>query len=127
QSAVDGTQLGDTMFYEEPSWLGDSQHLLIWDSLNAGVPQVASGVVGADHNHSGAGSTTATCSTTRTAASRSAPANSAATAPGSRCCAAGRRAAAAASRAGRTTGWSSTARARHAPDPDGVRVQRRPR
>jgi hypothetical protein len=51
QSAVNGAQLGNTMFYEEPSWLADSKHLLIWDSINGGVPQVATGEIGADHNH----------------------------------------------------------------------------
>jgi hypothetical protein len=51
QSAVDGAQLGDTVFWEEPSWLADSQHLLIWERLNGLTPQVASGEIGADHNH----------------------------------------------------------------------------
>src|SRR4051812_27158386 len=51
QSAVDGAQLGDTVFWEEPSWLADSQHLLVWERLNALTPQVASGEIGADHNH----------------------------------------------------------------------------
>jgi hypothetical protein len=51
QSAADGTPLGQTMFYEEPSWLGDSNRLLLWDSMNGGVPQVATGTIGADHNH----------------------------------------------------------------------------
>jgi hypothetical protein len=50
QSAVDGSQLGSTMFYEEPSWLADSQHLLLWDSINGGVPQAVSGTVGMNHN-----------------------------------------------------------------------------
>jgi hypothetical protein len=51
QSAVDGAQLGDTVFWEEPSWLADSQHLLVWERLNGLTPQVASGEIGADHNH----------------------------------------------------------------------------
>src|SRR4051812_39490344 len=51
QSAIDGAQLGDTVFWEEPSWLADSRRLLVWDRLNAATPQVASGEVGADHNH----------------------------------------------------------------------------
>jgi hypothetical protein len=51
QSALDGAQLGDTMFWEEPSWMADSRHLLLWDSLNALTPQVTSGEAGADHNH----------------------------------------------------------------------------
>jgi hypothetical protein len=50
QSAVDGRQLGETLFYEEPSWTADSQHLLLFDSLNGGVPQVVVGTVGASHN-----------------------------------------------------------------------------
>jgi len=51
QSAIDGAQLGDTVFWEEPSWLADSQHLLVWERLNSLTPQVASGEIGADHNH----------------------------------------------------------------------------
>jgi hypothetical protein len=51
QSVADGTPLGQTMFYEEPSWLADSNRLLLWDSMNGGVPQVAAGAMGADHNH----------------------------------------------------------------------------
>jgi hypothetical protein len=51
QSAIDGAQLGDTVFWEEPSWLADSQHLLVWERLNGLTPQVASGEIGADHNH----------------------------------------------------------------------------
>jgi hypothetical protein len=50
QSAVDGSQIGSTMFYEEPSWLADSQHLLLWDSINGGVPQAVSGTAGMNHN-----------------------------------------------------------------------------
>ena len=48
---MDGAQLGDTVFWEEPSWLADSQHLLVWERLNGLTPQVASGEIGADHNH----------------------------------------------------------------------------
>ena len=51
QSAVDGAQLGDTVFWEEPSWMADSRHLLVWESLNGLTPQVARGEIGADHNH----------------------------------------------------------------------------
>jgi hypothetical protein len=50
QSATDGRQLGSTMFYEQPSWTADSQHLLLFDELNGGVPQVARAGVGASHN-----------------------------------------------------------------------------
>lgn len=49
QSAVDGTPLGTTMFYEEPSWLADGR-VLLFDSLNGGVPQVVAGGVGTNHN-----------------------------------------------------------------------------
>src|SRR3954469_2879836 len=51
QSAVDGAQLGDTVFWEEPSWMPDSRHVLVWEPLNGLTPQVASGEIGADHNH----------------------------------------------------------------------------
>src|SRR3954451_3805209 len=51
QSAVNGAQLGDTVFWEEPSWLADSRRLLVWERLNGLTPQVASGEIGADHNH----------------------------------------------------------------------------
>jgi hypothetical protein len=50
QSAADGSQLGSTMFYEEPSWLADSQRVLLWDSINGGVPQAVTGAVGMNHN-----------------------------------------------------------------------------
>jgi len=50
QSAADGRQLGSTMFYEQPSWTADSQHLLLFDELNGGVPQVVRAGVGANHN-----------------------------------------------------------------------------
>jgi Tol biopolymer transport system component len=49
QSATDGTPLGTTMFYEEPSWLADGQ-LVLFDSQNGGVPQVVSGPPGTNHN-----------------------------------------------------------------------------
>ena len=49
QSATDGTPLGTTMFYEEPSWI-DGSRLLLFDSINGGVPQVVSGGVGTNHN-----------------------------------------------------------------------------
>ena len=51
QSAQDGTPVGETMFYEEPSWMADSQHLLMSDSMNALTPQVMTAEMGADHNH----------------------------------------------------------------------------
>ena len=51
QDAGDGHPVGTTMFYEEPSWLADSRHVLIFDSMNALTPQVMLGEVGADHNH----------------------------------------------------------------------------
>src|SRR3712207_1526563 len=51
QSATDGAQLGATMFYEQPTWSPDSRRLLLWEPTNGGVPQVAIGAVGADHNH----------------------------------------------------------------------------
>ena len=51
QDAGDGHPVGSTMYYEEPSWLADSQHVLIFDSMNALTPQVMVGEVGADHNH----------------------------------------------------------------------------
>ena len=51
QDAGDGHPTGSTMFFEEPSWLADSQHVLLWDSMNGGVPQVYQGEAGADHNH----------------------------------------------------------------------------
>ena len=51
QDAGDGHPTGSTMFFEEPSWLADSQHVLLWDSMNGGVPQVYQGAAGADHNH----------------------------------------------------------------------------
>jgi hypothetical protein len=50
QSALDGTPLGTTMFYEEPSWI-DGNRLLLFDSQNGGVPQVVSGGVGTNHNN----------------------------------------------------------------------------
>jgi hypothetical protein len=49
QSALDGAQLGTTMFYEEPSWLPDGR-VALFDSLNGGVPQVVTGAVGMNHN-----------------------------------------------------------------------------
>lgn len=49
QSAVDGTPLGTTMFFEEPSWKADGS-LLLFDSINGGVPQVYTGAVGTNHN-----------------------------------------------------------------------------
>jgi hypothetical protein len=51
QNAVNGAQLGDTVFWQDPSWMADSRHLLVWEPLNALTPQAASGQVGADHNH----------------------------------------------------------------------------
>jgi hypothetical protein len=50
QDAGDGHPVGSTMFFEEPSWLGDSEHVLLWDSMNGGVPQVYQGDAGASHN-----------------------------------------------------------------------------
>jgi hypothetical protein len=52
QNAVNGAQLGDTVFWQEPSWLADSRHLLVWEPLNGLTPQVATGEVGAEHNQS---------------------------------------------------------------------------
>ena len=49
QSAADGTPLGTTMFYEEPSWTADGR-VLLFDSLNGGVPQAVVGGVGTNHN-----------------------------------------------------------------------------
>ena len=49
QSAVDGTPLGTTMFFEEPSWTADG-NVLLFDSINGGVPQVYTGAVGMNHN-----------------------------------------------------------------------------
>ena len=49
QSAADGTPLGTTMFFEEPSWKADGG-VLLFDSINGGVPQVYTGAVGMDHN-----------------------------------------------------------------------------
>lgn len=49
QSAADGTPLGSTMFFEEPSWTPDGR-LLLWDSLNGGVPQAYYGPAGTNHN-----------------------------------------------------------------------------
>lgn len=49
QSATDGTPLGTTMFYEEPSWTADGR-VLLFDSLNGGVPQAVVGGVGTNHN-----------------------------------------------------------------------------
>jgi hypothetical protein len=37
------------MFYEEPSWISNDR-LLLFDSLNGGVPQVVAGGVGTNHN-----------------------------------------------------------------------------
>ena len=51
QDAGDGHPVGSTMFYEEPSWMADSRHVLIFDSMNALTPQVRIGEIGADHNH----------------------------------------------------------------------------
>lgn len=45
-----GTPITSTTFYEEPSWLADSRHVLVFDSLNGFAPQVFSGLAGADHN-----------------------------------------------------------------------------
>ena len=50
QDAGDGHPVGSTMFFEEPSWLADSKHVLLWDSMNGGVPQVYQGDAGANHN-----------------------------------------------------------------------------
>jgi hypothetical protein len=50
QGTGNGTPITDTMFYEEPSWLADSRHVLLFDSLNALTPQVVSGAAGANHN-----------------------------------------------------------------------------
>lgn len=49
QSAADGTPLGSTMFFEEPSWMPDG-NLLVFDSLNGGVPQAYYGPPGTNHN-----------------------------------------------------------------------------
>lgn len=49
QSAADGTPLGTTMFFEEPSWKADGS-VLLFDSINGGVPQVYTGAVGSNHN-----------------------------------------------------------------------------
>ena len=49
QSAADGTPLGTTMFFEEPSWTADG-NVLLFDSINGGVPQVYTGAVGMNHN-----------------------------------------------------------------------------
>jgi hypothetical protein len=49
QSAADGTPLGSTMFFEEPSWKADGS-VLLFDSINGGVPQVYTGAVGMNHN-----------------------------------------------------------------------------
>jgi hypothetical protein len=51
QDAADGRPVGSTMFFEEPSWLADSERVLLWDSMNGGVPQVYQGAAGSDHNH----------------------------------------------------------------------------
>jgi hypothetical protein len=50
QDAGDGHPVGSTMFFEEPSWLADSKRVLLWDSMNGGVPQVYQGQAGANHN-----------------------------------------------------------------------------
>jgi len=50
QGTGNGKPITDTMFYEEPSWLADSRHVLLFDSLNALTPQVVSGLAGANHN-----------------------------------------------------------------------------
>jgi len=46
QGTGGGTPITSTTFYEEPSWLGDSRHVLIFDSLNGFAPQVFSGLAG---------------------------------------------------------------------------------
>jgi hypothetical protein len=53
QNADSGAQLGFTMFYQEPSWLPDSQHALLNQPANRNAPQVGVAAIGADHNDVG--------------------------------------------------------------------------
>jgi hypothetical protein len=53
QDADTGAQLGFTMFYQEPSWLPDSQHALLNQPANRNAPQVGVAAIGADHNDVG--------------------------------------------------------------------------
>ena len=50
QDADSGAQLGFTTFYEEPSWLQDSQHALLNQPGNRLAAQIVGSAVGADHN-----------------------------------------------------------------------------
>jgi hypothetical protein len=45
--SLDGSTIA---VYEQPSWTQDSQHLLLFDELNGGVPQVVRAGVAANHN-----------------------------------------------------------------------------
>ena len=53
QDADTGAQLGFTMFYQEPSWLPDSQRALLSQPANRNAPQVGIAAIGADHNDVG--------------------------------------------------------------------------
>ena len=50
QDARDGSQLGATQFYEEPSWLADSSRALLFEETNALAAQVVVAGVGQNHN-----------------------------------------------------------------------------
>jgi hypothetical protein len=50
QDADTGSQLGFTMFYEEPSWLQDSRHALLSQPGNRLAAQIVVGAVGGSHN-----------------------------------------------------------------------------
>jgi hypothetical protein len=50
QDARNGTILGVTHYYEEPSWLADSSRVLMFEETNGLTPQVMVGAPGQDHN-----------------------------------------------------------------------------
>ncbi|HET8950999.1 MAG TPA: hypothetical protein VFN44_10830 [Solirubrobacteraceae bacterium] len=50
QDAADGHPVGSTMFFEEPSWLPDSKHVLLFESMNGFAKQVYQGEAGVSHN-----------------------------------------------------------------------------
>jgi hypothetical protein len=51
QDAGDGHPVGSTMFFEEPSWLPDSKHVLLFESMNGFAKQVYQGEAGVNHNN----------------------------------------------------------------------------
>jgi hypothetical protein len=53
QDALNGAQLGYTMFYQDPAWLADSSRALLNAPYNRQTAQIVVGAVGANHNDLG--------------------------------------------------------------------------